>query len=248
VLRNTFIHIQGIGEKTEQGLWQRGIRTWEDFLNTPGPQFSPGRDLFVRQDLELSLLHRKDIRFFSDRLSAGHMWRLFEDFRAGAVYLDIETSGGYQGMDEVTVIGLFDGQRVLSFVNGQNLDEFEAAVAHYDLVITFNGACFDLPFIRRWFPGISLPPAHIDLRFLFKRLGYRGGLKGIEKELGICRGNEIDGMNGFDAVRLWRAHIWGDREALDTLIRYNTADIVNLEPLMEFGYGEMRKRLMKLEV
>ena len=151
-------------------------------------------------------------------------------------------------MDEITVIGLFDGLGVQSFVNGRNLDEFEAAVAQYDLVITFNGTCFDLPFIRRWFPGISLPPAHIDLRFLLNRLGYRGGLKRIEKALDISRGHEIEGMNGFDAVRLWRAHTWGDRDALDTLIQYNTADIVNLQPLMELGYRKMKEKVMKFEV
>jgi uncharacterized protein len=248
VLHHTFIHIQGIGEKTERSLWERGVMTWDDFLNSSGNQFSPARDRFVRQDLELSLLHRRDIRFFSDRLSAGHAWRLFDGFREAAVYLDIETSGGYQGMDEITVIGLFDGLGVQNFVNGRNLDEFEAAVAQYDLVITFNGTCFDLPFIRRWFPGISLPPAHIDLRFLLNRLGYRGGLKKIEKALDISRGHEIEGMNGFDAVRLWRAHMWGDRDALDTLIQYNTADIVNLQPLMELGYRKMKEKVMKFKV
>ena len=76
---------------------------------------------------------------------------------------DIETSGGYQGMDEITVIGLYDGCDVHTFVNGSNLDEFEISISQYDLVITFNGTTFDLPFIRRWFPNISLPPAHIDL-------------------------------------------------------------------------------------
>jgi uncharacterized protein YprB with RNaseH-like and TPR domain len=124
------------------------------------------------------------------------------------------------------------------------MSEFERAIASYDLVITFNGSSFDLPFIRQSFPDISLPPAHIDLRFLLRRLGYRGGLKYIEKEFGISRDSEIDGMDGYDAVRLWKAHQWGDGAALDLLIQYNTADIISLEPLMEKGYEMMKNRLM----
>jgi uncharacterized protein YprB with RNaseH-like and TPR domain len=90
-----------------------------------------------------------------------------------------------------------------------------------------------------------LPPAHIDLRFLLKRLGYAGGLKKIEKDLGIGRETEINGMDGYEAVRLWQAYQWGDDTALKTLIRYNRADIVNLKPLMEIGYREMKAGLLQ---
>ena len=69
-------------------------------------------------------------------------------------------------------------------------------------------------------------------------------LKRIEKDLNIFRDPEIDGMDGYDAVRLWKAYEWGDRAALDRLIQYNRADIVNLEPLMEMGYHQMKERLL----
>jgi uncharacterized protein YprB with RNaseH-like and TPR domain len=244
LLEQTFVHIQGIGRKTEHSLWERGIRTWHDFLARKGPVFSPARDSYIRYELEKSIEHRDDVHFFRDRLSSGEMWRLFPAFEDKAVYLDIETSGGYQGMDEITVIGIYDGMTVQSFVNGVNLDEFERAVARFEMVITFNGSSFDLPFIRRWFRDISLPPAHIDLRFLLKRLGYSGGLKNIERELGISREADIEGLNGFDAVILWQRYQWGDQRALDKLIRYNRSDIINLKPLMELGYREMKAHLL----
>jgi uncharacterized protein YprB with RNaseH-like and TPR domain len=244
MLENTFIHIHGIGPKTERNLWQKGIHTWEDFLISKEIVISSRRDPLVRLQLEKSIENRSNIRFFVDRFSVTDLWRIFNEFRDRAVYLDIETSGMYMGVDEITVIGLYDGSNVHTFVNGQNMSEFEQVIDSYDLVITFNGSSFDLPFIRQSFPGISLPPAHIDLRFFLRRLGYRGGLKHIEKEFDISRDPEIDGMDGYEAVRLWMAYQWGDESALDLLIQYNTADIRNLKPLMEKGYGMMRNRLM----
>ncbi len=244
MLENTFIHIQGIGPKTEQAIWRKGIRTWADFLSSKKPVISTGRDPLVRIQLEESIKNRSNIYFFAERLSKSDHWRIFNGFRDRAVYLDIETSGMYPGGDEITVIGLYNGHDVHTFVNGRNMSGFEQAIASYDLVITFNGGSFDLPFIRQSFPGISLPPAHIDLRFLLRRLGYRGGLKYIEKRFGISRDPEIDGMDGYDAVRLWHAYQWGNKSALDLLIKYNAADIVNLKPLMEKGHDMMKERLV----
>ena len=51
-------------------------------------------------------------------------------------------------------------------------------------------------------------------------------------------------MNGYDAVRLWHYYKMGDRSALDLLIEYNTADIVNLKPIIETGYQILKKRLL----
>jgi hypothetical protein len=246
LLEHTFIHIPGIGPKTEQHLWRHGILTWRDFLRNKETLLSRLRDSFVRENLEASIKNRDNIRFFRDRLPVGALWRVYEDFKKSAVYLDIETSGYYQGIDEITVIGIYDGQTVRSFVQGINLDEFELAIAPYELIITFNGSQFDLPFIRRQFPNIALPPAHIDLRFFLRKLGYRGGLKTIEKSIGLFRNAAIAGMDGYDAVLLWNAYQCGDESALERLILYNTADIVDLEPLMERGYREMKTRLFSL--
>jgi uncharacterized protein len=244
LLKNTFIHIAGIGSKTEQLLWKQGILTWEGFLGHKKPILSPDRDAHICRELELSLFHQGEIHFFLNRLPQTEHWRLFESFKEKAVFLDIETSGGYQGLDEITVIGLFDGREVQTFINGRNLEDFEQAVASYSLVITFNGSCFDLPYLRRWFKHLSLPQAQIDLRFLLKKLGLSGGLKAIEKKLGLARDPAVEGLNGFDAVLLWKAYQGGDQTALDRLILYNTMDIVQLKPLMELGAQEMKKRLL----
>ncbi len=244
MLENTFIHITGIGPKTEQLLWDRGIRTWHDFLDLKKPVFSRERDAVISREIEISLENRDNLGYFVKALPPSDLWRIYETFQSRAVFLDIETSGGYQGMDEITVIGLYDGRMVQTFVNGRNLDDFEQALASFSLVITFNGSCFDLPYLRRWFRDIDLPPAHIDLRFFLRKLGLRGGLKSIEEQLGLFRDPAVKGLNGFDAVLLWKDYQWGDESALERLILYNTMDIVQLKPLMELGVREMKKRLL----
>ena len=83
------------------------------------------------------------------------------------------------------------------------------------------------------------------LRFVLRRLGLSGGLKVIERRMGLAREEGVDGLNGLDAVRLWAEYRSGDRSALDRLIRYNTADIVNLEPLMETGYRWLMEGLLR---
>ncbi len=243
MLEHTFVHIPGIGAKTEQGIWSRGLLTWEDFLRCDREVFSEERDRFIRQELECSLAHREDLDFFWQRLPPGEKWRVFRSFQQKALYLDIETTGSFQGGDEITLIGIYDGQQVRTFINGSTLDEFETALDPEALLITYSGSGFDLPFIRRWFRHLHLPPAHIDLRYLLHRLGYRGGLKAIEKQLGITRDPDLDGLDGYDAVMLWKAYQWGDEPSLARLIRYNTLDIVNLEPLMEFCFRRLKTAL-----
>jgi uncharacterized protein YprB with RNaseH-like and TPR domain len=81
---------------------------------------------------------------------------------------------------------------------------------------------------------------HVDLCLTGRRLGYRGGLKAIETQLGINRRKDVRGMNGADAVRCWnRWRHSRDEEARTRLLRYNEADCVNLKPLAERFYRLM---------
>jgi uncharacterized protein len=82
----------------------------------------------------------------------------------------------------------------------------------------------------------------VDLCHALKRLGYRGGLKKIESEVGLLRSPETRGLSGWDAVRLWREYRYGSAEALELLLRYNREDVVNLQALMELAYDGLRRR------
>ena len=99
-----------------------------------------------------------------------------------------------------------------------------------------------MPFIEQK-SGEKFDFVHFDLRFLLKELGYAGGLKKIEKELGIVRDGEVAEVDGREAVRLWKRYLRGDENALRILLKYNEEDIVNLDYLLNFYLSEKKKLL-----
>lgn len=238
MLRNTFCHIPGIGPKSEYNLWSHGILSWDDLVVRSQAESSRERRHFLKSRIDESMAHLEDNdpRYFSESLSSNHHWRLFPEFRDSVAYLDIETTGFPGSGNYITTIAMYDGVSVRHYVHDQNLEQFVEDIFRFKVVVTYNGRCFDLPFIENYFK-IRMNHAHIDLRFVLHSLGYRGGLKGCEKALGLDR-EDLDGVNGYFAVLLWedfrRNH---NEKALETLLAYNILDAVNLEALMVIAYN-----------
>jgi uncharacterized protein YprB with RNaseH-like and TPR domain len=244
MLRHTFCHIPGVGEKTERRLWEAGLTSWEAVLQREaGPRHPAARRLAVEHLRDSLRRHAAgDPVWFAQRLPAAQSWRLFRDFREGCAYLDIETTG-MAAYDHVTTIALYDGRTVRHYIHGRNLHDFARDVAAYRLLVTFNGKSFDLPFLERAL-GVRLEQAHIDLRHVLKSLGYRGGLKNCERQLGLERPG-MEGMDGWVAVLLWREYRRKqDARALESLLAYNVQDTLNLETLMVEAYN---RKLAELE-
>ncbi len=244
MLRNTFIHVPGIGPLTERRLWAARIAGWEECLRErDGLPLSPARAVrlvdFIRESQRR--LAARDYRFFARALPSREAWRAYPEFRHSCAFVDIETTG-LDVEQDITVVGIYDGRKVRSYVKGYDLEEAGDMLQGYSLLVTYNGARFDLPFLRHAFPGLRLDQVHVDLMYCMWRLGYRGGLKAVEEALGVGRSQETHGLDGFDAVRLWHEYEAGSRQALDLLVRYNAEDITNLKPLMEFAYTELRKQ------
>ena len=141
-------------------------------------------------------------------------------------YLDIETS--YEGA--ITVIGLL-GPRG-DFVQWVSPDIDPAGLletlAGSETLYTYNGHRFDLPVIHRSL-GLNLRqifPCR-DLMYDCWRRNLYGGLKAVERQLGITRC--LPHLDGRDALRLWAAYVErGDEEALQVLLSYNREDVENL--------------------
>lgn len=232
-----------MGPTTERSLWRQGCTDWECLLGA-FDQYSLGTatEIDARRTLENSLKADEEgnHQYFRKALGLAEAWRAYERFQDSVLYLDIETDGGFQG-ESVTTIGMYDGKEFRALVKGNDLAEFPDLVSHYSLIVTFFGAGFDLPMLQKKFWGLQFDQIHIDLCPTLKRLGYRGGLKKIEKQLGIQRGEECDGLNGLDAINLWKSYCQGDEKALETLIAYNREDVVNLETLAKIAFDRMKQ-------
>ncbi|GBE56772.1 hypothetical protein BMS3Bbin16_00983 [archaeon BMS3Bbin16] len=253
MIRSSFIFLDGVGYTTEKRLWSRGITCWDDFLDLKGiAGISRDRKTHHDQTLEAarSSMQCCEHSFFSSRLKKGDHWRLYPDFKEQVCFLDIETTGlGYD--NDITVVGVYDGVEVRSFVKGDNLSEeaLSQEFSKYSLIVSFYGSAFDVPFIKAKYPNLNLDLPHMDLCFASRKIGLRGGLKSIEREIGLARDEDIAGVDGFEAVRLWRR--WerrGDKDAFARLLDYNRADVVNLETLADIVYKRLWEKTFTPDV
>ncbi len=237
MLKNTFCHIPGIGAKTERRMWEEGVLTWNEALKGIPFALKRAHSLEARVEESLIQLERGNPAYFSNLLSPRDQWRILDEFRSSMAYLDIETNGYAGPHGYITAITVYDGSAIRCYIKGRNLEEFKKDIRDYKVVVTYNGRCFDIPFIEAHF-GMSFRSfAHIDLRFVLKDLGVRGGLKGSERHFGIDRGG-LTGLDGYSAVLLWNEFRRNRNEkALDTLLAYNIQDVVNLEPLAVLSYN-----------
>ena len=242
MLPHTFIHLPNIGEVTERQLWESGVHTWDDFLSAdilPGRASSMKAALSERLCESAARLDDLDAGYFARNVPRRESWRTYADFRDGAAFLDIETTGLSPSSSAITLVGILDADGYHAFTRGENLSDLREALEKYDLIVTYNGASFDLPFIEHHFGSVFKHKIHIDLRFALGRLGLKGGLKSLERRLGVARPSELSALDGYDAVRMWRMWTRGNEGALRTLIRYNAEDVISLPKLADIAYNRI---------
>lgn len=244
-IENSFIPVRGVGEATERKLWRRGVTHWDAF--DPGVVGAKtGERIRDFIDSGREALDTGDTRFFGERFPSNERWRLYENFREEAVFFDIETTGLSADRDVVTTISFHRGDDTTTLVRGDDLiRENVAELLDAPLLLTFNGASFDVPFVEQSF-DLSVDAPHVDLMYPAKRVGLSGGLKKIEPQVGIER--DRPDLSGRDAVRLWREHERGVDGALETLISYNREDTVNLRTLADHVTGALHREVFETVV
>jgi len=244
MISNTFRHIKGISAKKENELWRSGILNWDDLENTKNRQSS----LFDAYESDSIIsasrkaFYEENTDFFTQHLSSQEYYRIALSFPKKTLFLDIETTGLSKYYDSITLIGWSIGKDYGVFLQGESDESFRQVLKCAEIIVTFNGSLFDLPFLRDKLSDLKIPQCHIDLRFLAKRVGLSGGQKAIEATLGLQRQNSIANVKGETAPLLWYKYCWGDLDALKQLISYNHADIEG----MKIIFDEAIKRLLEI--
>ena len=153
-------------------------------------------------------------------------------------YLDIETTGLSPSYCEITVVGIcLCNGAVMQFIQlvGDEISDVSLmkALEGVDVIYTYNGSRFDLPFIScRLGVNLAQLSAHQDLMYDCWRNNLYGGFKAVERQLGIER--RLKEVSGYEAVRLWWKYVNDyDEDALGKLLEYNKEDVVNLKVLKE---------------
>lgn len=257
MLTETFLHLPGIGEVKERRLWEAGTRSWEEVA---GHRHGTVRGLtaesleMLRQCLEE--VQNGHYRTTAEALPGSEHWRALCSRTAGGskplkwLALDIETTGLSAYDNNTTVVGLCghvtDFEPVAFVASDRDfpgrLPEF---LADSDVLITFNGRSFDVPFLARDLAReyLIFPPFHVDLMLILRRLGERGGLKKIQHRLCLRRDEGLQEVDGFMAVKLWQEHLRGTRGAKETIVRYCLEDVVVLHDLARQAYDRAAAEL-----
>ena len=145
-------------------MWAAGIRSWDDADRFEKRFGVLGARLQQRLDDYLprsrAAIKEKDAAFFQRLSALGEAWRVFPEFSDQCVYLDIETTGLSTVFDSVTLVGLYDGRRYSLYVRDENLDQLPHELKKYSVVVTFNGAGFDLRFLSLFPRARTATSAH----------------------------------------------------------------------------------------
>jgi uncharacterized protein YprB with RNaseH-like and TPR domain len=238
-IENSFIPVSGVGERTERKLWKAGVTTWNDFDGSVVGSTTADRiESFI--DTARSQLEAGNARYFGEQFPSGSQWRLYENFAERTCFLDIETTGLDHNRDDVTVVGLHRGGDTEALVKNCDLtrERLRTELDAADMLVTFNGKRFDVPFLETSF-DLDIDVPHLDLMYPCRQLGLTGGLKKIEQRVGIDR--DRPDLSGRDAVRLWREYERGDERSLETLVSYNRDDTANMERLADVVTNRLHK-------
>ncbi|MFT4947227.1 MAG: hypothetical protein ACI8TL_001467 [Natronomonas sp.] len=243
-VENSFLGAEGIGETIERRLWTQGVTHWEEFdhgCEGVGPTRAERIESFIEGGRRA--IEADDVSYFAQSFPSGSRWRLYESFREQACFFDIETTGLDKRSSVVTTVSVHQDGQTRTLVRGDDLtrDDLLGVFEDAGLVVTFNGARFDIPFLEYNF-DLDLDLPHIDLMPTCRKVGLSGGLSTIEHELGI--GRELPDVDGREAVRLWHEHERGADGALERLIEYNREDTENMVPVLERAVEALEREVI----
>ncbi len=182
--------------------------------------------------------------------------RVYDEYFGGLKVgvMDIETSGLYPNSSKIILGGLLipgnEGAEVVQYFSEDGKSEedllmqYGETLSTFDVLITYNGAGFDLPFLKHRFLRKKLP---IDLDLLQSFDLYRAlhryskmreilpnlKQKSIETFLGLSPLRK-DEISGGESVALYEEYLKsGSRAAREKILLHNRDDLVQLASILK---------------
>ncbi|WP_413292326.1 ribonuclease H-like domain-containing protein [Bdellovibrio sp. HCB185ZH] len=249
LLRQTFCHIEGVGESIEKNRWKSSIISLEDLHDNAHLFFKGNKIDVIKKSARGSLraLEKGDRKFFFDKLPKNLKWRIVPQHCERVAYLDIETTGlSFPPRNCSTSISVvINGKLHQAHSKSQKKSLLAKVANESDLLVTYYGSCFDLPFLKSEFDFDPQIP-HIDLCFWLRRHKLVGGLKKICQKTKEVPKRKTIGLDGFGAVTLWQEHLKGNSKALPTLLTYNAEDTTCLPILLKKAFQLETKSIKHL--
>lgn len=172
----------------------------------------------------------------------------FKDLRIGT--LDIETTGLNPARNKFILGGLFDFQtKTMHQIFAENrgeeaeaLKSFAGEVSGLDMVITYNGRHFDMPFINKrlnYFKMKGCTPYNLDLYLVvnghspIKKFVPNLKQKTVENYMGLWQ-SRADEISGAESVELYdRYEKSGDPQLEEKILLHNSDDVLQLTRLLK---------------
>lgn len=236
----SFSQIKGISAGKEEGYWASGqtLASLAESLSDQQTLFCEDRssDEVLRS---ISALQDGDAAFFQDRLDRRFYYRIAYSFPQDVMFLDIETTGLSTIYHYVTCVGWILNGAYGCWLQGTDPEPFRSAFRSAKIIVTFNGTMFDCKFLDHAFHTEEFSQkANLDLMFLCRRFGLKGGQKEIERSVGFSRPEALKETDGKEAIALWYSFLFGKRPALKRLIQYNYYDVLGMAYILDRVFFE----------
>lgn len=238
LLYSSLIQVSSISSKKEEQYWKNGIFTLDDLYQSLNQQLSFFDNNSFDEINEIISNRFQNIdkiaEIFERKTGKKDLYRIAYSIPNDVVFLDIETTGLSHIYHYITMIGWIKNGKYDYWLVGTNPNRFFEVIRNAKMIITFNGQRFDLKFIDLLFPELNIrEKPHLDLCPFCRRFGLTGGQKEIEKNVGYIRPDQIHDCDGKEAVILWYRFLFGESDALDSLILYNCYDVCGMMYILD---------------